>query len=293
MKFMLLKDTEGRYYTLDEYKTLVEANQTDAEGKVVYLYATDATAQYKYIKAANDKGYNVLLLDGQLDNHFVGLLEHKLENTSLVRVDSDVVENLIRKSDRKVAELTPIERTILSRMFENGTRKVEKTSFVVQFEALGESAEPVVLTQNEYMRRMKEMAALQPGMNFYGELPDSYTLVVNTENPLVKDITAKADAALEASVKPLAEKIDSDNEAINAARSAAGDQPMTPEVKQKVEDLEKAVGDARTEQYKAIDAYAAGVPVVNQLVDLALLANGLLKGRNLSDFIARSLELLK
>ena len=293
MKFMLLKDTEGRYYTLDEYKTLVEANQTDAEGKVVYLYATDATAQYKYIKAANDKGYNVLLLDGQLDNHFVCLLEHKLENTSLVRVDSDVVENLIRKSDRKVAELTPIERTILSRMFENGTRKVEKTSFVVQFEALGESAEPVVLTQNEYMRRMKEMAALQPGMNFYGELPDSYTLVVNTENPLVKDITAKADAALEASVKPLAEKIDSDNEAINAARSAAGDQPMTPEVKQKVEDLEKAVGDARTEQYKAIDAYAAGVPVVNQLVDLALLANGLLKGRNLSDFIARSLELLK
>ena len=293
MKFMLLKDPEGRYYTLDEYKTLVEANQTDAEGKVVYLYATDATAQYKYIKAANDKGYNVLLLDGQLDNHFVGLLEHKLENTSLVRVDSDVVENLIRKSDRKVAELTPIERTILSRMFENGTRKVEKTSFVVQFEALGESAEPVVLTQNEYMRRMKEMAALQPGMNFYGELPDSYTLVVNTENPLVKDITAKADAALEASVKPLAEKIDSDNEAINAARSAAGDQPMTPEVKQKVEDLEKAVGDARTEQYKAIDAYAAGVPVVNQLVDLALLANGLLKGRNLSDFIARSLELLK
>ena len=293
MKFLLLKDTEGRYYTLDEYKTLVEANQTDAEGKVVYLYATDATAQYKYIKAANDKGYNVLLLDGQLDNHFVGLLEHKLENTSLVRVDSDVVENLIRKSDRKVAELTPIERTILSRMFENGTRKVEKTSFVVQFEALGESAEPVVLTQNEYMRRMKEMAALQPGMNFYGELPDSYTLVVNTENPLVKDITAKADAALEASVKPLAEKIDSDNEAINAARSAAGDQPMTPEVKQKVEDLEKAVGDARTEQYKAIDAYAAGVPVVNQLVDLALLANGLLKGRNLSDFIARSLELLK
>ena len=130
-------------------------------------------------------------------------------------------------------------------------------------------------------------------MNFYGELPDSYTLVVNTENPLVKDITAKADAALEASVKPLAEKIDSDNEAINAARSAAGDQPMTPEVKPKVEDLEKAVGDARTEQYKAIDAYAAGVPVVNQLVDLALLANGLLKGRNLSDFIARSLELLK
>lgn len=293
LKFMLLKDTEGRYYTLEEYKTLVEANQTDAEGKIVYLYATDATAQYNYIKAANDKGYNVLLLDGQLDNHFVGLLEHKLENTSLVRVDSDVVDNLIRKSDRKVAELTPVERTILSRLFENGTRKVEKTSFVVQFEALGENGEPVVLTQNEYMRRMKEMAAMQPGMNFYGELPDSYTLVVNTEHPLVKEITAKADEALEAKVKPLAEKIDSDNEAINAARNSAGDQPMSPEAKQKVEDLEKAVGEARTEQYNAIDAYAAGAPKVNQLVDLALLANGLLKGRHLSDFIARSIDLLK
>lgn len=293
MKFMLLKDTEGRYYTLDEYKTLVEANQTDAEGKVVYLYATDPTAQYNYIKAANDKGYNVLLLDGQLDNHFVGLLEHKLENTSLVRVDSDVVDNLIRKSDRKVADLTPVQRTILSRLFENGTRKVEKTSFVVQFEALGENGEPVVLTQNEYMRRMKEMAALQPGMSFYGELPDSYTLVVNTEHPLVKEITAKADEALDAKVKPLAEKIDSDNEAINAARNASGDQPMSPEAKQKVEDLEKAVGEARTEQNNAIDAYAAGAPKVNQLVDLALLANGLLKGRHLSDFITRSIDLLK
>lgn len=293
MKFMLLKDTEGRYYTLDEYKTLVEANQTDAEGKVVYLYATDPTAQYNYIKAANDKGYNVLLLDGQLDNHFVGLLEHKLENTSLVRVDSDVVDNLIRKSDRKVADLTPVQRTILSRLFENGTRKVEKTSFVVQFEALGENGEPVVLTQNEYMRRMKEMAALQPGMSFYGELPDSYTLVVNTEHPLVKEITAKADEALDAKVKPLVEKIDSDNEAINAARNASGDQPMSPEAKQKVEDLEKAVGEARTEQNNAIDAYAAGAPKVNQLVDLALLANGLLKGRHLSDFIARSIDLLK
>lgn len=293
MKFMLLKDTEGRYYTLEEYKTLVEANQTDADGKVVYLYANDATAQYNYIKAANDKGYNVLLLDGQLDNHFVGLLEQKLENVSLVRVDSDVVDNLIRKSDRKVADLTPVERTILSRLFENGTRKVEKTNFVVQFEALGENSQPVVLTQNEYMRRMKEMAAMQPGMNFYGELPDSYTMVVNTEHPLVKEITAKADEALDATVKPLAERIDSDNEAINAARSAAGDQPMSPEAKQKIEDLEKAVGEARTEQFKAIDAYGESAPKISQLVDLALLANGLLKGRHLSDFIARSVDLLK
>lgn len=293
LKFMLLKDTEGRYYTAEEYKTLVEANQTDAEGKIIYLYATDATAQYNYIKAANDKGYNVLLLDGQLDSHFVGLLEHKLENVQLVRVDSDVVDNLIRKSDRKVADLTPVQRTILSRLFEQGTQKVEKTSFVVQFEALGETADPVVLTQNEYMRRMKEMASMQPGMAFYGELPDSYTIVVNTEHPVVKEIAANADAALDATVKPLAEKIDSDNEAINAVRSAAGDQPLAPEAKTRIEDLEKAVGEARAEQYKAIDAYGAAEPRISQLCDLALLANGLLKGRALSDFIARSVALLK
>lgn len=293
LKFMLLKDTEGRYYTAEEYKTLVEANQTDAEGKIIYLYATDATAQYNYIKAANDKGYNVLLLDGQLDSHFVGLLEHKLENVQLVRVDSDVVDNLIRKSDRKVADLTPVQRTILSRLFEQGTQKVEKTSFVVQFEALGETADPVVLTQNEYMRRMKEMASMQPGMAFYGELPDSYTIVVNTEHPVVKEIAANADAALDATVKPLAEKIDSDNEAISAVRSAAGDQPLAPEAKTRIEDLEKAVGEARAEQYKAIDAYGATEPRISQLCDLALLANGLLKGRALSDFIARSVALLK
>ncbi len=293
LKFMLLKDTEGRYYTSEEYKTLVEANQTDAEGKIIYLYATDATAQYNYIKAANDKGYNVLLLDGQLDSHFVGLLEHKLENVQLVRVDSDVVDNLIRKSDRKVADLTPVQRTILSRLFEQGTQKVEKTSFVVQFEALGENADPVVLTQNEYMRRMKEMASMQPGMAFYGELPDSYTVVVNTDHPVVKEIVANADSALDSTVKPLAEKIDSDNEAINAVRSAAGDQSLAPEAKTRIDDLEKAVGEARAEQYKAIDAYGATEPRINQLCDLALLANGLLKGRALSDFIARSVALLK
>ncbi len=165
MKFLLLRDTSGQYYTPEEYKTLVEASQTNVDGKIVYLYATDATAQYNYIKAANDKGYNVLLLDGQLDSHFVGLLERKLENTELVRVDSDVVDNLIRKSERRGAGLSALDTAILSQLFESVTRKVEKTGFTVSFEALAPSAQPVVLTQNEYMRRMKEMAAMQPGMN--------------------------------------------------------------------------------------------------------------------------------
>lgn len=289
MKFLLFKDTEGKYFTPEEYKTLVEAEQTNAEGKIVYLYATDATAQYNYIKAANDKGYNVLLLDGQLDNHFVGLLENKLKDTSLVRVDSDVVENLIRKTDRKAADLSAVDRAILTRLFEQASRKVEKASFLVQFEALAADGNPVVLTQNEYMRRMKEMAAMQPGMNFYGDLPDSYNLVVNTENDIVKGISARADEALKGEVEPLLAAIDKGNADAEAARkSGDGD-----DAKAKVAEAEKAVADARAKMDAAIDAYAAKEPQVSQLVDLALLANGLLKGESLSAFIARSLSLMK
>ena len=288
MKFLLFKDTEGRYFSAEEYRKLVEAEQTDAEGKVVYLYATDATAQYNYIKAANDKGYNVLLLDGQLDNHFVSLLEQKLENTSLVRVDSDVVENLIRKDNRKVADLTPADRAILTRMFEKDTAKVDKCKFLVQFEALAPGADPVVLTQNEYMRRMKEMAALQPGMNFYGELPDSYNLVVNTENPIVAALREKADAALKDTVQPLLDTIDKGNADAEEARKAGSDDAN----KAKAEAAEKCVADARAKMDEAIDKYAATEPKVSQLVDLALLANGLLKGEALAAFIHRSLTLL-
>ncbi len=288
MKFLLFKDTEGRYFSVDEYRKLVETEQTDSEGKVVYLYATDATAQYNYIKAANDKGYNVLLLDGQLDNHFVSLLEQKLENTSLVRVDSDVVENLIRKDNRKVADLTPADRAILTRMFEKDTVKVEKCKFLVQFEALAATADPVVLTQNEYMRRMKEMAAMQPGMNFYGELPDSYNLVVNTENPIVVAMRDKADTALKDTIQPLLDQIDKGNADAEEARKAGSDDAN----KAKAEAAEKCVADARSKMNEAIDNYAENEPKVSQLVDLALLANGLLKGEALSAFIHRSLTLL-
>lgn len=293
MKFLLLRDTSGQYYTPEEYKTLVEASQTNVDGKIVYLYATDATAQYNYIKAANDKGYNVLLLDGQLDSHFVGLLERKLENTELVRVDSDVVDNLIRKSERRGAGLSALDTAILSQLFESVTRKVEKTGFTVSFEALAPSAQPVVLTQNEYMRRMKEMAAMQPGMNFYAELPDNYSLVVNTEHPLVKAITERADKALASTVKPLLDSIEADNQAADDIRKAAPEGKLSAEDEQRVKDLEKKVADAREQQQKAIAEYAGSVPEVSQLVDLALLGNGLLKGRNLSDFIARSVEMMK
>lgn len=292
MKFMLLKDTEGKYFTLEEYKVLVEANQTDKDGNIVYLYTTDPVAQYDFIKTANDRGYNVLVLDGQLDSHFVGMLESKLGKTTFVRVDSDVIDNLIRKDDRKAADLTPLQRDIMTTMFRSQTPEVEKAQFLVSFEAMAASDQPVVITQNEYMRRMKEMSALQPGMAFYGELPDSYNLVVNTEHPLVAGIRDKATEALEATVKPLADKIEADNAEISKLREAhkAG---SDAESDQKVKDIEKEVADSREQQEKAISDYAAGQPLVKQLIDLALLANGLLKGKDLSAFISRSVSLLK
>ncbi len=292
MKFMLLKDTEGKYFTLDEYKVLVEANQTDKDGNIVYLYTTDPVAQYDFIKTANDRVYNVLVLDGQLDSHFVGMLESKLEKTTFVRVDSDVIDNLIRKDDRKAADLTPLQRDIMTTMFKSQTPDVEKAQFLVSFEAMAATDQPVVITQNEYMRRMKEMSALQPGMAFYGELPDSYNLVVNTEHPLVAGIKTKATEALEATVKPLAEKIEADNAEISKLREAnkAG---SDAESDQRIKDLEKEVTDSRQQQEKTISDYAGAQPLVKQLIDLALLANGLLNGKDLSALIARSVSLLK
>ena len=293
LKFLLLKDTEGQYFTLDEYKTLVEAQQTDADSQIIYLYATDPVAQYSYIKAARDKGYNVLLLDGQLDNHFVGLLEQKLKDTKLVRVDSDVVDNLIRHNNKKNADLTPLQRAILTRIFELTVKNVEKTNFIVQFEALAPDAKPVVITQNEYMRRMKEMAALQPGMNFYAELPDSYNLVVNTESPLIAAIRDNADSKLKETIAPLLDKIDTDNKAAADLRATADGKQPDAEANQRAKDLEKEVADTREKMNSEIDTYAAGEQRPAQLVDLALLGNGLLKGSALDAFIDRSLTMMR
>ena len=196
MKFVLLKDTEGKHYTLEEYRTLIEGTQTDKDGNVVYIYTNDPVAQYTYIKAATDKGYNVLLMDGQLDSHFIGLLESKLEKARFVRVDADVVDNLIPKADKKEADLTAQQRDMLTEIFRSQLPKVDKANFLVTFEALSSSANPILITQDEYMRRMKDMAAMQPGMSFYGELPDSYNLIVNTESPVTRRIMEAADADL-------------------------------------------------------------------------------------------------
>ena len=293
MKFALLKDTEGRYFTLDEYKTLVEAEQTDRDGNIVYLYATDPVAQYNYVKAATDRGYDVLLMDGQLDSHFVGLLESKLDKTTFVRVDSDVIDNLIRKKDdNRHVELTALQRDMMTTIIRSQTPEVEKSQFLVSFEALAPTAQPIVITQNEYMRRMKDMAALQPGMNFYGELPDSYNLVVNTEHPLIVSIRDRATADLEAKVKPLADKIDADNAEINSLRDKNKDGKPSAEDDQRIKDLEKEVGSTRETEENIIKEYAKTQALVSQLIDLALLGNGLLRGEALSTFISRSVDLL-
>ncbi len=287
MKFVLLKDVDSKYFTLEEYRTLIEPQQTDKDGTVIYLYATDKTAQYNYIRSAQDRGYSVLLMDGQLDSHFIGLLEQKIEKSHFVRVDSDIIDNLIRKEDKKEADLTPLQRNILSTLFQSQIPAVEGANFIVTFEALNYQDNPVVITQNEYMRRMKEMAAMQPGMNFYGELPDSYNLIVNTEQPLVKRIKEAADEALEAKVLPMQTEIDSKNEEITRLRESKEEADKT-----KSAELEKEVGAIRENMSKQISEYAATQPLVKQLIDLALLGNGLLKGAQLSDFIRRSVELL-
>lgn len=292
MKFCLLKDTDGKYYTIDEYKTLIEASQTDKDGTLVFLYATNPTEQYTYIQAANEKGYSVLLMDGQLDSHFVGLLEQKIEKSRFVRVDSDVVENLIPKADKKSADLSAEQRDMLTTLFNSQLPKVEKAQFFVTFEALGENGAPIVITQNEYMRRMKEMAAMQPGMNFYGEMPDSYNLTVNVDQPVVTKITAAAKDALESKLTPLATAINESNSKIEAVNKEVKDNKPTAEQEKQIQELMSVVEKDRKEQSELISGYAATQPVIRQLVDLALLGNGLLKGADLSAFISRSVKLL-
>ncbi|MBD5230453.1 MAG: molecular chaperone HtpG [Bacteroidales bacterium] len=287
MKFVLLKDVDDKYYTLDEYRTLIEPAQTDKDGTVIYLYTTDKAAQYNYIRSAQDKGYSVLLMDGQLDSHFIGLLEQKIEKSHFVRVDGDIIDNIIRKEDKKEADLTPLQRNILSSLFQSQIPAVDGANFIVSFESLNYQDSPVIITQNEYMRRMKEMAAMQPGMNFYGELPDSYNLIVNIEQPLVKHVKDAADEALEAKVLPMQTEIDTKNAEITKLRESKEEAD-----KQKSLELEKEVGAIRENMTKQISEYAATQPLVKQLIDLALLGNGLLKGSQLSDFIRRSVELL-
>lgn len=271
MKFALLKNTEGKYYSIDDYKKAIETEQTDKDKKVVFLYATDVEAQYSYIEAAKARGYDVLLLDCQLDSHFVNLLETKIENSSFARVDSDSVDKLIAKEDKKAPELSDAEKTDISVIFQSVLPS--DNQYFVQADNLGEGSAPILITQSEFMRRYREMSAMGGGMNFYGEMPASYNITVNLENPLVsKILEAKA-----AGVKP-AEIIP------DAAEDASED------VKKTVADAKEAASAAHKAE---LEGFASSNEMLRQVADLALLANGMLKGKALSDFIARSAKVVE
>jgi len=292
MKFTLLHDTEKKYFTLEEYRTLVESSQTDKDGNVVYIYATDPVAQFNYINAANEKGYNVLLMDGQLDGHFISLLESKIEKTRFVRVDSDVTENLIPKEEKKDSGLTAEQISLLTPLFRSQVPEVEKAEFLVSFESLDSTANPILITQNEYMRRMKDMAATQPGMSFYSELPDSYNLIVNTAQPVIARILDEAQKALGEKLAPIDAAIDNDNKRLSALRAEIKDNKPTDGQADEEKSLMQNVEKNRSEKDDIIKDYATGVPVVKQVIDIALLANGLLRGRDLNEFIKRSVAML-
>ena len=293
LKFMLLEDTDGKFFKLDDYKKLIESTQTDKDGNLVVLYATDKEAQYTYIKAAADKGYNVLMMNGQLDSAFIGTLEQKVEKSHFVRVDSDVIDNLIKKDNAKEADITAMQRNVLTTVFRSQIPAIEKAEFTVAFAALGEEASPVVVTQSEYMRRMKEMAALQPGMSFYGEFPDNYIVTLNTEHRAVRKVMDAVAGDLNADVQPLEDELTVVNSEIKAIRDTDKDHKGLPDDKQKeVEEKEKRAQELRNKESEIATNWANNQATVKQLIDIALLSNGLLKGEALNNFLKRSIDLL-
>ena len=295
IKFALLKDVEGKYFTFEEYKTLIKDNQTDKDGTLVYLYTTNKDEQYSYIQAAKDKGYSVLVMNGQLDVHAIGQLEQKNEKTRFVRVDSDTIDRLIAKEEANKVNLSEEEREALQETFKSQMPKLEKTDFMVTLEALGEQANPVVLTQGEYMRRMREMLAMQPGMAFYGEMPDSYNLVVNTDHALVKEILSDEESACNEKVQPLLADMKgwkARQSDLREAQNQKKEEEITEAEKEDMTNTNKKIAELRVEINKIIAEYAASNKKVSQLIDLALLSNGMLKGEALSNFIKRSVQLI-
>ena len=294
--FALMKDTEGKYFTFDEYKKLIEASQKDKDDMLVYLYATDKEEQYSYIKAAQDKGYSVLLLDGQLDVPTIQTLEQKFEKSRFTRVDSDIIDRLIVKEDKKKSDLSEAESDNLSAVFRTQLPKIDKAEFMVQVDALGTEARPVIITQNEYMRRMKDMSKFQAGMGFYGQMPDSFNHVLNSDHPLVKKVLDESKTATEEALKPIEAELKG-QEARLAAIRAAQDKKKWDEITQEEKDqkaeAEKAVQAEKDKKTAVIADYAKDNSIVHQLIDLALLQNGMLKGEALDKFLKRSVDLIK
>jgi len=294
--FALMKDVNGKYFTFDEYKKLIEASQKDKDDTLIYLYATDKEEQYSYIKAAEDKGYSVLLLDGQLDVPTIQTLEQKFEKSRFTRVDSDIIDRLIVKSDAPKTDLSEDDSDNLSAVFKSQLPKLEKTEFMVQVDALGAEARPVIITQNEWMRRMKEMSRFQQGMNFYGQMPDSFNIVLNSDHPLVKRVLTDAKSATDEALKPIVAELKGQEArlaAIQQQQEKKKYDELTQEDKDMKAEAEKAVQAEKDKKQQVISDYAKTNDVVHQLIDLALLQNGMLKGEALDRFLKRSVDLIK
>ncbi|MBC8594404.1 molecular chaperone HtpG [Oscillospiraceae bacterium N12] len=294
-KFALFTDTDGKHYTYEEYRLLIKDNQTDKDGILIYIYANDKSEQYSYIEAAKNKGYNVLLLDGQLDVAMVSMLEQKFEKSRFTRVDSDVVDNLIVKEERKDDALKPAEKEALSNIFKSQLPKVEKMEFNVMAQALGENIAPVVITQSEYMRRMKEMANIQAGMSFYGEMPDMFNLVLNSDHPLIKKVLGEEEIACAADIVPLQLSIDDttkQRDAMAKKQEGKKDEDIPTSEKDELRDLDKKLDELKGKKEAIYADFAGKNKVVRQLIDLALLQNNMLKGEELNNFVKRSIELI-
>lgn len=294
--FSFLTDVDGKNFTYEEYKTLIKDNQTDKEGNLIYLYANDKEEQFSYIEAAKAKGYSVILADGQLDVPAVSMLEQKFEKSRFVRVDSDVIDRIIAKDDKPEQKLSDNERDILSEAFQSQMPKMEKAQFMVEIEAMGETAQPVIVTQNEYMRRMKEMSQYQQGMGFYAQMPDNYTLVLNSDHALVKRILEEGSANTAEALKPILSEIKGLQARETILRQEQGKkkaEEITQEEKDDLKGTEDKLGEQRKQKNEIIAEYAKGNDSIHQLIDLALLQNGMLKGAALDKFIKRSVDLIK
>ena len=294
--FALLKDVDGKYFTLDEYKTLIKGEQTDKDGTLIYLYANNKEEEYSYIETAKQKGYSVLLFDGQLDTPVAQMLEQKLEKSRFTRVDGDIIDRLIVKEDAKKTELTDEQTDSLSQVFKSQMPKIEKTEFNVEVQSLGEQMQPVVITQSEYMRRMKDMSRYQSGMGFYAQMPDMYTIVLNADHELVKKVLADTESNTTEALKPILSELKGQEARLAAIRQMQDKKKydeLTQEEKDDKSNTEKAVQEQKDKKNNVLADYAKNNSIVHQLIDLALLQNGMLKGAALDAFLKRSVELIK
>ena len=294
-KFSLFKDTDNKYYTQEEYKTLIKDNQTDKEGNLIYLYANNTDEQYTYIDAAKSKGYNVLLMDGQLDAPMVNMLEQKLEKSRFTRVDSDVIDRLIVKDEESHNELSADKSEMLSAVFNGSMPQLQKTEFHIETKAMGESASPVIITQSEYMRRMKEMANIQPGMSFYGEMPDMFNFVLNSDHRLIKQVLEDTENACSEKLVPVESEIAMlklRKTELDKQHEGKKDEEIPQGEKDEKNDIDKKLGEQNNMKKEILSEYAKENKIVHQLVDLALLQNGMLRGEALNNFVKRSVELI-